>query len=160
MENLQLWLYQLSQWATDLVNHQLTHLSPLTLVVVGHAQAHPLLLELQRLQPALVARACPCIDVISPAEVQELQAALADVDVLITHQLPSDYRDGIGLDTATLQSHLPRQATTLLIADLQFEGLHPWIGYAHDPDGRLPELRAEGQIGRSGQPVLRRALFS
>jgi cytochrome c-type biogenesis protein len=37
LENLQLWLYQLSQWATDLVNHQLTHLSPLTLVVVGLA---------------------------------------------------------------------------------------------------------------------------
>jgi cytochrome c-type biogenesis protein len=37
LSTAQLWLYQLEQWATELVQFQLQHLSPVSLLVVGLA---------------------------------------------------------------------------------------------------------------------------
>ncbi len=94
----------------------------LAVAVIGQAQAHPLLLELQILQPSIEPIACPNLQVATAADGDELQRLLAQVDVLITHQLPDDVLHGINGDI-----------TTLLIADLHFEGLHPWIGLLPEP---------------------------
>lgn len=69
------------------------------------------------------------------------------MDVLLTHRIQPGYRNDIGLDNQNLGSHLAPGARQLVLPSLHYEGHHPWIGYAHDPEGRLAQLEESSPLG-------------
>ena len=121
--------------------------SSLRLVVVGNCQSHPLLLGLQRALPAARIHYCPPVHLAQPEDVRLLHAQLRSADWLVAQRVQPGYREGLGLDTPTLCALLPEAARAVVLPNLHYEGHHPWIGYAHDPDGRLAALEAESPLG-------------
>lgn len=119
----------------------------LTAVVVGNCQSHPLMLGLEPLLPTARILFSPPVHLATAADVQRLHDWLAETDLLICHRVQPGYREGIGLDTASLRRLLPATGRCLVLPNLHYEGCHPWIGYSHDPDGRLEELEAESPLG-------------
>jgi len=120
---------------------------PLLLVMVGNCQSGPLLLGLQQALPEATIHFCPPVYLADAADVRQLHAQLGQADRLIAQRVQPGYRDGIGLDTATLRALLPTGAETLVLPNLHYEGHHPWLGYAHDPDGLLAALEADSPLG-------------
>jgi len=121
--------------------------SDLRLVVVGNCQAHPLLLGLQQALPQVRLHACPSVHLASHDDVTRLHRRLSSTDLLVMHRVQPGYRDGIGLDSDTLRALLPASACSVVLPSLHYEGHHPWIGYAQDPDDRLAALEPESPLG-------------
>ncbi|MEI6830339.1 MAG: WcbI family polysaccharide biosynthesis putative acetyltransferase [Synechococcaceae cyanobacterium ELA445] len=115
--------------------------------MAGNCQAWPLLLYLRQLFPDAQLHHCPSVHLATPEEVSEFNHLLPSVDVLVMHRIQPGYRDNIGLDNQTLSSHLSPGARQLVLPSLHYEGHHPWIGYAHDPDGRLAQLEESSPLG-------------
>lgn len=120
---------------------------PLTIAIAGNCQYWPLYLYLKPLLSGVRLEAGPTVHLATPQQVEAFHALLADVDVLLVHRIQPGYRDGIGLDNQTLARHLPPEARQLLLPNIHYEGHHPWIGYAHDPQGRLKGLEASSPLG-------------
>ena len=119
----------------------------LRLVVVGNCQAHPLTLGLRQALPQARLHASPSVHLATADDVTRLQRRLGDADLLVMHRVLPGYRDNIGLDSATLRNLLPPSARSVVLPNLHYEGHHPWIGYAQDPEGRLGELEGESPLG-------------
>jgi hypothetical protein len=119
----------------------------LRLVIVGNCQAHPLMLSLRRALPGAAIHFCPSVHLATPADVARLHGRLASADLLVMHRVQPGYRDGIGLDTPTLRNLLPPTGTAQVLPNLHYEGHHPWIGYAQDPDGKLAGIQPESPLG-------------
>ena len=117
------------------------------LALVGNCQMHPIYLALRQVLPELEIYFCPSVHLATASDVAELHAVLPETDFLVMHRIQPGYRDGIGLDGATLQQLLPPHACRLVLPNLHYEGHHPWIGYAHDPEGRLAQLEASSPLG-------------
>ena len=116
------------------------------LVVVGNCQAHPLAIGLRMALPQLAIKTSPSVHLATADEVAELHLWIANADLLVMHRVLPGYRANIGLDCSTLLSLLPDSARSLVLPSLHYEGHHPWIAYAHDPDGRLHSLEAESPL--------------
>jgi hypothetical protein len=117
------------------------------IVVLGNSQAHPLMLGLRQALPGAEIHFCPSVHLATEADVGRLHHRLASADLLVMHRIQPGYRNGIGLDCATLRALLPADGRSVVLPNLHYEGLHPWIGYAHDPDGRLCGLANESPLG-------------
>jgi hypothetical protein len=117
------------------------------IALAGNCQAWPLLLYLRQLFPDAQLHHCPSVHLATPEEVSEFNHLLPSVDVLVMHRIQPGYRYNIGLDNQTLSSHLSPGARQLVLPSLHYEGHHPWIGYAHDPDGRLAQLEESSPLG-------------
>ena len=139
----------LAPMRADLLHHQPARSQgrPLTMVVVGNCQSYPLMLGLEPLLPEACIQFCTPVHLATSADVGRLQGWLADADLLICHRVQPGYRDGLGLDTPSLRRLLPASGRCLVLPNLHYEGCHPWIGYSHDPDGRLADLEAESPLG-------------
>ena len=123
------------------------HPNDLRVVVVGNIQAFPLFIGLQKALPKARLHHCPSVHVATPQDVQRLHQRLASTDLLVMHRVMPGYRDNIGLDSPTLRQLLPPSARTVVLPSIHYEGHHPWISYAHDPDGRLAALEGESPLG-------------
>jgi hypothetical protein len=117
------------------------------ITIVGNCQSHPLFLGLERALPSHRFHFCTPVHLATPEEVKDLHRMLARTQVLVMHRVTPGYRDGIGLDGATLQALLPAGARAVVLPNLHYEGYHPTIGYAHDDRGELPALAAESPLG-------------
>ncbi len=117
------------------------------ITIVGNCQSHPLFLGLERALPGHRFHFCTPVHLATPEEVEALHHVLAHTQVLVMHRITPGYRDGIGLDGATLQTLLPAGARAVVVPNLHYEGYHPTIGYAHDDRGELPGLAAESPLG-------------
>ena len=117
------------------------------ITIVGNCQSHPLFLGLERALPAHRFHFCTPVHLATPEDVEALHQVLAHTQVLVMHRITPGYRDGIGLDGATLQALLPAGARAIVVPNLHYEGYHPTIGYAHDDRGELPALAAESPLG-------------
>ncbi|WP_315859645.1 WcbI family polysaccharide biosynthesis putative acetyltransferase [Cyanobium sp. ATX 6F1] len=117
------------------------------LVVVGNCQAHPLTLGLMQALPQARIYATPSVHIATAEDVAHLHQRLNDTDLLVMHRVQPGYRNDIGLDSVTLASLLPPSARSVVLPNLHYEGHHPWIGYAQDPDGRLSRLEEESPLG-------------
>ena len=117
------------------------------LALVGNCQMHPIYLALRQVLPELEIYFCPSVHLATASDVAELHAVLPETDFLVMHRIQPGYRDGIGLDGVTLQQLLRPQARRLVLPNLHYEGHHPWIGYVHDPEGRLAQLEASSPLG-------------
>jgi hypothetical protein len=130
------------------------------LVVVGNSQFDPLRLGLGSALPhaqitywssdclttsELAAPELAASELIAPENRASLQQVLANADALVIQRLPSGSPDSI--DIPGLISLLPASARAIVVPQLHYEGHHPWIGYAQDPDGRLAALQAESPLG-------------
>jgi hypothetical protein len=130
----------------SLLNQQPAPAPDLRIVLVGNGQCHPLMLGLRQALPRASIHCCSSVHLATPEEVSQLQQQLRYADLLVLHTLQPGSRNG--LDTASLRAQLPPTATTLVLPNLHFEGHHPFISPAHDPDGRLASLAAESPLGR------------
>lgn len=119
----------------------------LRLVVVGNCQAHPLMLGLQQALPQAQLHFCPSVHLATADDVARLHRRLAVADLLVMHRVQPGYRNAIGLDSPTLRSLLPPGARSLVLPSLHYEGHHPWIAYAHDPQTRLAALSGQSPLG-------------
>ena len=116
-------------------------------VVVGNCQCHPLMLGLREALPQAHIHFCPSVHLATEDDVARLHQRLTSADLLVVHRIQPGYRNSIGLDTATLRTHLPPAAQALILPNLHFEGPYPFIAYAHDPDGQLAALESESPLG-------------
>ena len=119
----------------------------LRLVIVGNCQAHPIYLGLQQALPQARIHFCPSVHLADHDDVARLHRRLRDADLLVMQRVQPGYRDNIGLDSITLGSLLPPTGRSVVLPNLHYEGHHPWIGYAHDPDGRLAAVEGESPLG-------------
>lgn len=119
----------------------------LKIVVVGNCQSHPLYIGLRQALPQARIHFCRPVHMATSEDVDRLHRRLTSADLLVAQRVQPGYRDGIGLDTPTLRSLLPAGARALILPNLHFEGCYPWIGYAHDPDGRLAQLEPHSPLG-------------
>lgn len=119
----------------------------LRVVVVGNCQAHPLTLGLRQALPQARIHATPSVHLATPNDVAVLHRCLPAADLLVMHRVQPGYREDIGLDAVTLGRLLPPAARRVVLPNLHYEGHHPWIAYAHDPDGRLADLEAQSPLG-------------
>lgn len=117
------------------------------LALVGNCQMHPIYLALRQVLPELEIYFCPSVHLATAVDVAELHAVLPETDFLVMHRIQPGYRDGIGLDGATLQQLLPPHACGLVLPNLHYEGHHPLIGYAHLPEEQGQTLAAESPMG-------------
>ena len=117
------------------------------IVVVGNCQCHPLMLALRKALPHAPIHFCPSVHLATEDDVAKLHQRLASADLLVVHRIQPGYRNDIGLDTATLRSHLPPAAQTIILPNLHYEGPYPFIAYALDPDGQLAALESESPLG-------------
>ncbi|KEF42666.1 MAG: hypothetical protein ER33_05225 [Cyanobium sp. CACIAM 14] len=117
------------------------------IAIVGNCQSHPLFLGLERALPSHRFHFCTPVHLASKEEVAELHRVLRHTHLLVMHRITPGYRDGIGLDGATLEALLPAGARAVVLPNLHYEGYHPTIGYAHDDRGQLPALAAESPLG-------------
>lgn len=117
------------------------------IVVVGNCQAHPLMLGLRQALPAAEIHFCPSVHLATEADVARLHRRLPSADLLVMHRIQPGYRHGIGLDCTTLRALLPAHGRSVVLPNLHYEGLYPWIGYAQDPDGRFSTLESESPLG-------------
>lgn len=120
---------------------------PLTIVVAGNCQFWPLFQALKVLLPDAHLEAGLTVHLATPEEVEAFHRLLAGVDVLLIHRIQPGYRHDIGLENRTLAGHLPPGGRQLLLPNIHYEGHHPWIGYAHDPQGQLAALEASSPLG-------------
>lgn len=118
----------------------------LRLVVVGNCQAHPLTLGLRLALPKARIHASPSVHLAEASDVAVLHRRLADAELLVMHRIQPGYRDSIGLDSDTLRQLLPATARSVVLPSLHYEGHHPWIAYAHDPEGQLAAHAAESPL--------------
>lgn len=121
--------------------------SDLKIVVVGNCQSHPLSIGLRRAFPQARIHACRPVHMATADDVEQLHRRLASADLLVAQRVQPGYRDDIGLDTPNLRRRLPAGARALILPNLHFEGCHPWIGYARDPDQRLAQLESTSPLG-------------
>jgi len=119
----------------------------LAIAMAGNCQYWPLLQYLKPLLPAARLEPGPTVHLATVEEVARFHRRLRDVDVLLVHRIQPGYRNDIGLDNRTLASHLPPESRQLVLPNLHYEGHHPWIGYAHDPEGRLAGIEASSPLG-------------
>jgi len=119
----------------------------LTIAMVGNCQAWPLLLDLRQLLPSVKFHHCPSVHLATPEEVKEFQQLLTSADVLLTHRIQPGYRNDIGLDNQTLIRLLAPESRPMVLPNLHYEGHHPWIGYANDPEGLLAPLEQSSPLG-------------
>ncbi|MEA5399457.1 WcbI family polysaccharide biosynthesis putative acetyltransferase [Synechococcus sp. BA-124 BA4] len=117
------------------------------ITIVGNCQSHPIFLGLERALPSHRFHYCAPVHMATAEDVAELHRVLGDTQVLVMHRVTPGYRDGIGLDGATLQALLPKGAGAVVLPNLHYEGYHPTIGYAHDDRGELPGLASESPLG-------------
>jgi hypothetical protein len=117
------------------------------ITIVGNCQTHPLFLGLERALPSHRFHFCTPVHLATPEDVKDLHGVLRDTQVLVMHRITPGYRDGIGLDGATLEALLPAGAHAIVLPNLHYEGYHATIGYAHDDRGELPGLAAESPLG-------------
>jgi hypothetical protein len=117
------------------------------ITIVGNCQSHPLFLGLEQALPSHRFHFCTPVHLASTEEVEELHRVLQYTHMLVMHRITPGYRDGIGLDGATLEALLPAGARAVVLPNLHYEGYHPTIGYAHDDRGELPSLAAESPLG-------------
>lgn len=117
------------------------------ITIVGNCQSHPLFLGLERALPSHRFHYCTPVHMATVDDVEELHRVLRHSQVLVMHRITPGYRDGIGLDGATLEALLPEGAGAIVLPNLHYEGYHPTIGYAHDDWGALPELASESPLG-------------
>ncbi|MFZ0408879.1 MAG: WcbI family polysaccharide biosynthesis putative acetyltransferase [Cyanobium sp.] len=116
-------------------------------VVVGNCQCHPLMLGLRQALPQARIHFCPSVHLATADDVARLHQRLGSADLLVTHRIQPGYRNGIGLDTASLRKNLPESGQILVLPNLHYEGHHPFIGYAQDPDGQLASLEPVSPLG-------------
>ena len=121
--------------------------SDLRLVMVGNCQAHPLMLGIRKALPQIQIHSCPSVHLASRGDVAQVHQRLANADLLVMHRIQSGYRDQIGLDSDTLRQLLPSSARSAVLPNLHFEGHHPWIAYALDPDQRLAAIEQSSPLG-------------
>lgn len=119
----------------------------LTIVVAGNCQAWPIYLYLQQWCPNLRCHHGPSVHMATPEQVADFQQLVAHADVLLMHRIQPGYRDDIGLDNRSLAGCLSPGARLLVLPSLHYEGHHPWIGYALDPDGLLASLETSSPLG-------------
>jgi hypothetical protein len=117
------------------------------IVVVGNCQCHPLMLALRKALPQAPIHFCPSVHLATEKDVAKLHQRLTAADLLVVHRIQPGYRNDIGLDTATLRSHLPASAQAIILPNLHYEGPYPFIAYALDPDGQLAALESESPLG-------------
>ena len=117
------------------------------IVVVGNCQSFPLHLGLCQALPHARHHLARPVHMATADDVAQLHGLLPAADVLVMHRVQPGYRDGLGVDMDTLSALLPSGAKRLVLPNLHYEGHHPWIGYAADPDGELNRLEAEAPLG-------------
>lgn len=128
-------------------DHNLELSGDARIVVVGNCQAHPLMLSLRLALPEARIHFCPSVHLATEDDVARLHQRLGSADLLVVHRIKPGYRNDIGLDTATLRSHLPSTAQAIILPNLHYEGPYPFIAYAKDPDGQLADLESESPLG-------------
>ncbi|MFM7547733.1 MAG: WcbI family polysaccharide biosynthesis putative acetyltransferase, partial [Cyanobacteriota bacterium] len=117
------------------------------IVVVGNCQCHPLMLSLRKVLPEAFIHFCPSVHLASSEDVKKLHQRLRSADLLITHRIQPGYRNGLGVDTRTLRTLLRPDAAIVVLPNFHYEGHHPFIAYAADPDGRLASVEAKSPLG-------------
>jgi len=133
--------------ASSKEEHQAGLAGDARIVVVGNCQSHPLMLGLSQALPQANIHFCPSVHLATEDDVARLHQRLANADLLVMHRVLPGYRDDIGLDSNTLRGLLSPSSRSLVLPNLHYEGHHPWIGYAHDPEGRLASLVEESPLG-------------
>lgn len=107
------------------------------IAVIGNCQAAPLATLLRRLRPMDEIIAVDPVHSITQARVQQLHESLPSFDVVITQPVAPGYRDGIGIDTPSVEGHIRRDAALMRIPNVHFEGLFPTWGYMRYGNGLL-----------------------
>jgi hypothetical protein len=144
------WLAQMRDFLRQLPTAVATQSIPVEvkrLVVIGNSQAASLRLALASAIPHAEIIGYPWESLTKPDDRARLQQLLANTDTLVMQQLPSGYPDGIEIALASLRSLLPVGARVITVANLHYEGYHPWIGYIQDADGQLAGVRGESPLG-------------
>ncbi|MFN9694901.1 MAG: WcbI family polysaccharide biosynthesis putative acetyltransferase [Synechococcaceae cyanobacterium] len=118
------------------------------IVLVGDGVCHGLQQGLQRALPQARIHVCPSPRLATPDELVLLRQRLASADLLITQlPQPADLPDRDGQLTG-LRNLLPATAHWLVLPEFQFNGHHPFIGEALDPQSRLKSLEQPSPLGR------------
>lgn len=117
------------------------------IVVVGNCQSYPLYIGLRQALPQALIHFCRPVHMATAEDVGQLHQRLASADLLVAQRVQPGYRQNIGLDTPTLRGLLPAGARALILPNLHYEGCHPWISYAHDPDGQLAQREQDSPLG-------------
>lgn len=117
------------------------------ITIVGNCQGHPIFLGLERALPSHRFHYCAPVHMATADNVEELHRVLPHTQILVIQYITPGYRDGIGLDGATLETLLPEGAGAIVLPNLHYEGYHPTIGYAQDDRGELPRLASESPLG-------------
>lgn len=118
-----------------------------TIAVAGNCQFWPLYLYLGQVLPNACLHAGPTVHLATPEQVEAFHRLLPSVDTLLIHRIQPGYRNDIGLDNQTLGQQLSDGAQQLVLPSVHYEGHHPWIGYVHDPEGRLAEIESSSPLG-------------
>ena len=116
------------------------------LVLVGNSQVDPLRIGLVSAFPHAQINYWPSGCFTSPDERATLQQLLASADVLVVQRELSGSPGNIYIPDLIFL--LPATARAIVIPQLHYEGHHPWIGYAQDPDDRLAALQTESPLGK------------
>lgn len=117
------------------------------LVVVGSLQVQLLSADLQQALPDASIHCCLPASLADQADLRRLEEQLRQADGLIAQPVPAGSRGGIHLDIPTLAGLLPSGASSVVLPNVHYQGHHPWLGFAEDPDGRLAALEAEAPLG-------------
>lgn len=127
--------------------HRSISLSKATVALTGNCQMQTLLQYLRTLYPGASFIHSPAIDLATEQEVKEFHKQISTAELLITHRIQPDYRNNIGLDSQTLRINMRPDSLILVLSHIHYEGHHPWIGYALDPDNRLAQLESVSPLG-------------
>ena len=124
-----------------------TAAQPIQIAIAGNCQYWPLFQYLESLLPSAQLIPGPSVHLATAEQVSAFHESLRSVDVLLMHRVKPGYRDNIGLDNKTLWTYLSAGARQLVLPNLHYEGHHPWIGYALDPEGRLTQVESMSPLG-------------
>ncbi|MEB3362238.1 MAG: WcbI family polysaccharide biosynthesis putative acetyltransferase [Synechococcaceae cyanobacterium] len=124
-----------------------TALDDMRIVLVGLSACPALLQGLQRALPLARFHICPSLAGATADDWARLRQRLATADLLISHQAPLGDRNNLD-GQFSLSDQLPATARALILPAFQFNGHHPFIAEALEPEGRHQSLERTSPLGR------------